>query len=136
MLVFRLHKNGTGPYMNKDTDRDFRFPYELEYFDHYLPDGSERNQHPDADKGSELQKFMFDRNFQLDDYVFGFACKKDFHVWFSPVRLGYLHANGFEISAYEVSEELVVKGNRQVCFRVNDAISTKKLNLREFRRIA
>lgn len=48
ILVFRVHKNGTGPYENKCLDT-IRFPYELEYFDHYLPDGSERNQQPETD---------------------------------------------------------------------------------------
>lgn len=134
MLIYRLHKNGVGPYENKCLDT-IRFPYELEYFDHYLPDGSERNQQPETDEGSELQKFVYDRNFKLDDYVFGFACKKDFHVWFSPVTLGYLYANGFGIWAYDVPDEYVVKGNRQLCFRVDDAIWSKKLNIREFRRI-
>lgn len=136
MLVFRVHKNGTGPYTNKESsDTVVRFPYELEYFDHYLPDGSERNLQPDADKGSDLEKFIFDRNFELEDYVFGFADKKDFHVWFSPVSLGYLCAKGFEIWAYEVPEEDVIQGTRQVCFQVNNAISSRKLTLREFRRI-
>ena len=39
--IYRVHKNGTGPYENKVIS--LRYPWDLEYFDHYLPDGSERN---------------------------------------------------------------------------------------------
>ena len=134
MIVFRVHKNGTGPYENKCIDT-IRFPCELEYFDHYLPDGSERNQQPETDEGSDLQSFVYSKNFNLGDYVFGFACKKDFHLWFSPVNLGYLYANGFGIWLYDVPEEYVIKGKRQLCFRVDNAIWSKKLNIREFRRM-
>lgn len=80
-----------------------------------------------------FKKFVYDRNFKLDEYVFGFACKKHFYVWFSPVTLGYLYVNGFGNWAYDVHEELVVKCNRQLCFRVEDAIWSKKINLHDFR---
>jgi hypothetical protein len=133
MLIYRVHKNGTGPYENKTIS--LRYPRELEYFDNYLSDGSERNQQPETDNGTELQKFVYSRNFKLDDYVFGFSDKKHLFIWFSPVNLGYLYANGFGIWAYDVPESLVVKGNRQLCFRVDDAIWSKKLSLNEFRRI-
>lgn len=133
MLIYRVHKNGTGPYENKKIG--LRYSSELEYFDDYLPDGSERNQQPETDDDSELQKFVYSRNFKLDDYVFGFADKKHLFTWFSPVNLGYLYANGFGIWAYDVPEVFVVKGNRQLCFRVDDAIWCKKLSLNEFRRM-
>jgi len=133
MLIYRVHKNGSGPYENKTIG--LRYPCDLEYFDHYLPDGSERNQHPETDEGSDLQKFVINNHFKLDKYVFGFAHKKDLFTWFSPVNLGYLYANGFSIWAYDVPEEFVVKGNRQLCFRVDDAISSKHLDLKAFRRM-
>ena len=133
MLIYRVHKNGVGPYENKTIG--LRYPRELEYFDQYLPDGSERNQQPETDNNSDLQKFVYTRNFKLDDYVFGFNCKKDLFTWFSPVNLGYLYANGFGIWMYDVSDEYVIRGNRQLCFRVDDAIWSKRLTLNEFRRI-
>jgi hypothetical protein len=133
MLIFRIHKDGTGPYENKTLT--LRYPEDLEYFDHYLPDGSERNQQPETDDGSALQKFVYSRNFQLNNYVFGFACKKDFYLWFSPVNLGYLYANGFGIWAYDVPEKYVIKGTRQLCFRIEDANWSKQLTLNEFRRM-
>ena len=133
MLIYRLHKNGVGPYENKAIR--LRYPWELEYFEQYLPDGSERNQQPETDAGSDLQKFVVHRNFKLDGYVFGFAHKKHLFMWFSPVHLGYLYANGFSIWVYDVPEEFVVKGKRQLCFQVDNAIWSKQLDLKEFRRM-
>ena len=133
MMIYRVHKNGVGPYENKTIG--FKYPTELEYFDLYLADGSERNQQPETDVGSDLQKFVYDRNFDLNDYVFGFENKNHLFTWFSPVNLGYLYANGFGIWVYDVPDELVIKGNRQLCFRVDDAIWSKKLSLHEFRRM-
>lgn len=133
MRIYRVHKNGTGPFVNNTST--LKYPWELEYYDHYLPDGSERNQQPETDEGSELQSFVYSRNFILSDYVFGFACKKDLFLCFSPVMLGYLYANGFGVWVYDVPKDLVVKGNRQLCFRVDDSLWNKKLDIKEFRRI-
>lgn len=99
-----------------------------------MPDGSERHQHPDADINTELQNFVLN-NKNLENYVFGFANKKHLFTWFSPVDLGYMYANEFEIWIYDVPEFLVVKGSRQLCFRTSDAIWSKKLSLHELRKM-
>ena len=79
--------------------------------------------------GSALQTFVH------ADYVFGFASKQDLYLWFLPVNLGYLYANGFGIWAYDVPEDCVVKGTRQVCFRIDDAIWSKHLDIKELRKM-
>jgi hypothetical protein len=134
MLIYRIQKNEVGPFENKYAIK-YRFPYELEYYDQYLADGSERNQQPDADEGSDLQKFVFSRNFKLDDYIFGFEDKEHMYKMFSPVKIGYLYATEYNIWVYDVPREKVIIGNRQLCFRAEDAISIKKTNSRNIRRL-
>lgn len=133
MLIYRIQKNGVGPY--KNNLNSLRYPWELEYFDSYLPDGTERNQQPDTDIGTDLEKFVINKNFKLDGYIFGFANKKDLFTWFSPVHLGYLYANGFSIWSYDVPEEFVVKGTRQLCFQKDKSIWSKKLDVKSFRKL-
>ena len=133
MNIYRVQKNGIGPFMSNATEHS-KYPSNLEYFDTYLPDGSERNQQPDDDHGTALQSFIFARNRLLDDYKFGVASKQDLFTWFSPVYLGYLYAIGFSIWIYNVPEHLVVKGSRQVCFRVADANWSKEVNIKELRK--
>jgi hypothetical protein len=91
--------------------------------------------HPDSDEGSDLQKFVLSRNFKIDDYIFGFENKEHMYKMFSPVEIGYLYATDYNIWLYDVPREKVIIGNRQLCFRMEDAIFCRKLNTTGTRRI-
>ncbi len=151
MLIYRVECNGIGPLKGngkikfKCGDNKYMYcrPYNPNHplydnYSHNLPDGSERRMHPDADGGTPLAEFMFSkyvtkengaRGFDLGDYVFGFANTEHLNIWFSPQELVKLYINGFEIHIYDIPDEKVILGSRQVCFRVQDAISSKKCNI-------
>lgn len=133
MIIYRVQKNGVGPFMSNNRMMCV-YPHDLEYYDSYLLDGSERNQQPSDDMGTELQHFSHAKRGIFGDYIFGVSSKQDLFTWFSPVKMGYLYAHGFSVWVYDVPDALVVKGSRQVCFRCADAQSCKSVNLHTLRR--
>ncbi len=157
MLIYRIESDNIGPFESKTINSTHKYkcgdkkdmylsyyvpnnPNHPLYHDYpsYLPDRTERHMHPDADFGTPLGKFMFSRfktndngskGFDLGDYVFGFANTEHLNIWFSPQELAKFYIQGYEIHIYDVPDDKVVLGSRQVCFRVQDAISNKKCNI-------
>lgn len=105
MLIYRVERENVGPLMNgsdniflcglpgmnKDCYHNAGNPSHPLYDGrpHYLPDGTERNIHPDADIDTPLHDFMFSNKkfgendsygFDIKDYIFGFASVKDMNI--------------------------------------------------------
>ncbi len=157
MLIYRIECNDVGPFESRSINSNNKYKYGekkdvyLSYYvpnnpNHplyhnypdYLPDGTERHMHLDADTGTPLEKFMYSKyvtndngskGFDLGDYVFGFANTEHMNIWFSPQELAQLYVKGHEICIYNIPNHKVILGSRQVCFRVQDAISSKKCTI-------
>jgi hypothetical protein len=140
MLIYRIQNDkDQGPYspfsylnLNK-----YIIPDELNYErSQYLPDGSERHQHPDADAGTPLEKAFINGLIKKDSpYIFGFASIEDLYIWYSPPEIAILELNGFFIYLINIPEEHVIFGSRQVIFNKNNILNKTKIKHTELRKL-
>jgi hypothetical protein len=112
-----------------------KISFDLEYdYSAIMKDGSERKQHPCADYGTELHKAYVDGKIcDGSPYIFGFHRIDDIYVWFCPVTIGYWEATNLSIYEYDVPDEHVIKGTRQVIFDPKYAISKCKISHKKLR---
>ena len=132
MRVFRIENDdGVGVVFGK---MKYYLSHDLEY--DYIHDSiknkdgilTERRQHPDADYGTPLAKAYFDKLiYNGSPLIFGFSNIKDLYTWFSPAFMGVCELNGYYIHIYNIPEEHVIQGTRQVAF--NPIYSTSKLKI-------
>ena len=140
MLIYRLQNdNNVGlVYHIRQNQRNINWKIynELKYnYSHNLPDGSERKQQPDADTGTELEKAYFDKLIYLGSpLIFGCISIKDLYIWFCPAEIGWYEANGCYIYVYDVPDEYIIKGTRQVAFDPKYAISKTKISHKKLRK--
>ena len=119
----------------------YHLPYELEY--DYIRDDikdkngimTERRQQPDADYGTPLADAYFNNLiYKGSPLIFGFASIKDIYTWVSPATIGILELNEFYIHVYDVPEEQVIKGSRQVAFDPVNSVHRLKISHKQLRR--
>jgi hypothetical protein len=140
MRIYRLQtENGVGPHHGQHTYGNRKTLNQLKYdYSHEMPDESERRQHPDADFGTDLCKAFSYKNtliYKGSPYIFGFATIKDIYTWFCPAEIGWWEANGMYVYMYEVPDEHVIKGTRQVAFDHNYTTNKVKISHKELRHI-
>lgn len=137
MRVFRIeNEEGQGYRSCKFTTPDCVYKLRFDY-SHEMPDGSERRQHPDADVGTELQRAYFDKRIYFGSPLrFGFGSVKDIYTWFCPPTIGLLELSGFNIYMYDIDDEFVIKGTRQVAFDPTKATKKQKISHKMLRHLA
>lgn len=109
MRVLRVENaQREGPYSLSLVPIGFRCPLDIP-----------RHPSPNDDRGLALR--WSEVYSKRDDYRFGFASEAQLDAWFSPDDLNYLARYAFGVRVYEVPEESVTEGSRQVMFRHADA---------------
>jgi hypothetical protein len=139
MYVLRIENdNGVGFMWGKNKytiERKLEYYYIYDIWDENNKKMTERWQHPDADEGTELQKAYFNKLiYRGSPLRFGFATSKDLYTWISPAALGVYELNGYYIYVYEIPEEHVIKGTRQVAFDPKHSTNKYKISHRTLRR--
>lgn len=136
MIIYRIQNDeNTGVVFQRNNE--YKYPQNLSYnYSHLMKDGTERLQHPDSDYGTPLAK-AYDNNLikKGSPYLFGVQTIKDLYTWFSPVDIGYYELNGYWIWVYEVPDEHVFIGTRQVAFDNRHVIRKEKISHRQLRKI-
>jgi hypothetical protein len=136
MFVYRIENDdGVGFVFGKMS---YKFPYHLEYVDDYVIDKNglktERLQNPDTDIGTPLCKAFFDKKiFKGSPLIFGFASVKDLYTWTSPVMIGICELSGYFINVYDIPEEHIIFGTRQVAFNPIHSINKIKISHKKLR---
>ncbi len=139
MYIFRIQNdNGVGcmlcpPHL-------YKMPYELKYdYSDIIKDKNgietDRLQHPDCDFGTPLAEAYYKKLiYRGSPYVFGFATIKDLYTWFCPATVGGFEANGYSIYVYDIPEEHILRGSRQVAFNPIHSNNTIKISHKDLRR--
>ncbi len=140
MRIYRLQAEiDVGPHRGQYIDKNREVLNQLKYdYSHEMPDETERRQNPDADFGTDLCKAFSYKNtliYKGSPYIFGFATIKDIYTWFCPAEIGWQEANGIYIYMYEVPDEHVIKGTRQVAFNRNYVLSKTKMSHKQLRHL-
>lgn len=111
MLVYRVEKNGLGPYANHDVD---------EHLDYRLRHYWDIDQRPGPLRDG------------IGVYVktihFGFKDIESLKKWFHGARSA-LRKNGFVLAIYDVPESSVYIGNKQVGFVMSKAWPIKTVKI-------
>lgn len=140
MRIFRLEStDGVGFVFGK---MKYYLPIELEY-DYVYTDVKnkngtrvERRQHPDADVGTPLAcAFMNKQIYIGSPIIFGFSNVSDLYSWISPAYLGVYELNGYYIHIYDVPDEYVISGSRQVAFDPAHSVKKIKISHKQLRTI-
>lgn len=108
MIVYRVEKNGVGPY--RDTQVDLQAMYNRHNFSH-------KHKPPVIDCGRDPE----------EEEVCGFDSLQKLQRWFHGFRLP-LKRLGFKIYVYEA--EPTIEGNQQLLFKDKESILIKTLVLR------
>jgi hypothetical protein len=101
MLVYRVEKNGVGPYWSDEVSEDL-------YERISSHNGCANRPVPRRD-GIDIPQHM------AKEYYFGFQDIESLKKWFRGVR-NKLRKNGFKMSVYDVDENLVYIGKKQLAF--------------------
>ena len=116
MIVYRVEKDGTGPYCNgfieKIKQAEIHY-YEGSHFTHPAP------------KQDEIKKY---HSSNCKDRRCGFISKNRLNKWFSGLQ-HLLREAGYSIGVYEVDSKYVSKGKVQLVFDVSKAKLIKSLRL-------
>lgn len=139
MKIYRIQSDlNEGVIMTRGKYRiDSKLLWELSYdYSHYLKDGTERHQHPDADNGTPLRQAYFDKTIcRGSPYIFGVKSVKDLYTWFCPAKIGMYEAGGMFIYEYDIPNEHVIIGTRQVAFDPKYATSINKISHKKLRHV-
>jgi len=129
MLIYRLQDaNNNGPYSiicgNNVGLKNELFAIRQKLNRPYkLNDGSERYMHPDADVGTPLARAFFDKLiYRGSPYVFGFATLEHLYIWYAKEEINVFEKYGFNIYEYNIPDDKVISGSRQVIFKLCDTI--------------
>lgn len=141
MRIYRLQADNNAGYLRGDwgDPKAQKVLDQLKYdYSHELPDGTERLQNPDADLDTELfNAWHYTKQiYKGSPYIFGFAKIKDLYIWCCPARLGWLEANNIYIYVYDVPDEHVFRGTRQVAFNSNYVTCRVKISHKQLRHMA
>ena len=136
MLIYRLQdETGNGPYStmcktNKSLTEELAIVRKKINRPSNLEDGSERYMHPDADAGTPLARAYFDKLlYPGSNYVFGFATLEHLYIWYDKAEIIIFENFGFNVYEYNIPDDKVISGSRQVIFKLCDTINCKKYKL-------
>lgn len=136
MRIYRIQNdNNEGGLIKKLPLKCPEIRRELEYDNSNIyKDGSKKRMHPDADTNTELQKSCYNGLiYNGSPYLFGCSSMSDLYMWFCPSTIGYLEANNMNIYIYDMPNEHIIHGTRQVAFNPKYATNKYKVSHKQLR---
>lgn len=112
MLVYRVEKDGIGPYRHDNVDENLW----SKLYSH-----DDRRPGPYRDGIKNIEKVRYDIHF-------GFKDIESLKIWFKGARSA-LRKNGFNLVIYEVPNKWVCVGNTQVGFNMSKAWPIKTVKI-------
>ena len=111
LIVYRIEKDGQGPFHHKDIDKNI---IETITSNYTIKNNPGLFQDP---KLKKIAYYLKGKN-KLKQYVFGCKSKEDLKKWFSKENLELLEKEGFKIKKIKISHYF--EGTNQVLFKITN----------------
>lgn len=113
MLVYRIEKNGAGPYASYFADTPFKRALSIH---------NKCNRHPG------IRDIRLRDGEDISNFVFAFKSFEQHRRWFHR-RFTALHSEGFKLFVYDIHEEDIRYGDYQIVFKTESELPRRLIGV-------